>query len=250
MLSRIYLIPIGLVVGAYGTLVGAGGGFILVPILLFLYLDLEPSVVASISLAVVSLNSASGTVAYFRQRRIDLRAAIWLALAGLPSAVLGAFSTRLLSREQYDVVIGVVLTGIGTLLFAFPKARIHHDPTTSGGQWNRTFVDANGVTYSYSFNRWFGAGVSAAVTYLPSLIGIGGGSIHVPALTTVLGIPPHVATAMSQFVLSVTALAATSVHVASGHGYVGVRRAAMLGIGVIAGAQIGARLSGRCRARC
>ncbi len=65
-----WLFPLGLGVGAFGTLVGAGGGFVLVPVLLFLYPDMKASTVTSISLLVVTANAASGSIAYGLQRRI------------------------------------------------------------------------------------------------------------------------------------------------------------------------------------
>ena len=65
------LVLLGIAVGTYGTMIGAGGGFVLVPLLLILYPGKPPEAITSISLAVVFLNAASGTVAYVRQRRID-----------------------------------------------------------------------------------------------------------------------------------------------------------------------------------
>ena len=68
------LAPIGLLVGAYGTLVGAGGGSVLVPVLLMMLPDKDPSTITGISLAVVFFNAYSGTIAYMRMGRIDYRA--------------------------------------------------------------------------------------------------------------------------------------------------------------------------------
>jgi len=76
-------------VGTYGTLVGAGGGSVLVPILLILLPKETPATVTAISLAVVFFNAYSGTIAYMRMGRIDYRAGTLFSLAGLPGAVLG-----------------------------------------------------------------------------------------------------------------------------------------------------------------
>ena len=83
------LILLGVVVGAYGTMIGAGGGFVLVPLLIILYPDLSPEAVTSISLAVVLLNALSGSVAYARQRRIDYKAGAIFATATVPGAAVG-----------------------------------------------------------------------------------------------------------------------------------------------------------------
>jgi uncharacterized protein len=64
------MIAIGFIIGTIGTLIGAGGGFLLVPILLLLDPHMAPDVVTGISLAVVFFNAASGSVAYARMGRI------------------------------------------------------------------------------------------------------------------------------------------------------------------------------------
>src|SRR6185295_19952217 len=56
---ELLLVPLGFAVGTYGTLVGAGGGFVLVPALLIIYPDESPSSITSISLAVVFFNALS-----------------------------------------------------------------------------------------------------------------------------------------------------------------------------------------------
>ena len=89
-LSDLLLIPLGMAVGAFGTLVGAGGGFILVPVLLLLYPDEDPKTLTATSLLVVLLNAVSGSIAYGRQKRIDYHSGKWFALATLPGAVGGA----------------------------------------------------------------------------------------------------------------------------------------------------------------
>ncbi|HMS60470.1 MAG TPA: TSUP family transporter, partial [Tepidiformaceae bacterium] len=74
------LVPLGVAVGAFGTLVGAGGGFVLVPVLLLLYPDRDPETITSMSLFVVWANATSGTLAYVRQRRVDYFSGIWFAI--------------------------------------------------------------------------------------------------------------------------------------------------------------------------
>ena len=83
------------------------------------------------------------------------------------------------------------------------------------------------------------------VGFLSSLLGIGGGIIHVPVLSQLLGFPVHVATATSHFVLAIMALAGSLVHLATGELRPGLGRVAALAAGVLIGAQVGARLSSR-----
>ena len=89
----------GMVVGAYGTLIGAGGGFIIVPVLLLL-LHWPHQEASGTSLLVVTANAASGTWAYWRQRRIDFRTGWQFALATLPGAILGPFIVEQIDRHR------------------------------------------------------------------------------------------------------------------------------------------------------
>ena len=59
--------------GTFGTLVGAGGGFLLVPLLALLEPTLPTNDVTAMSLAVVAMNATSGAIAYARQRRLTFR---------------------------------------------------------------------------------------------------------------------------------------------------------------------------------
>jgi hypothetical protein len=111
----------------------------------------------------------------------------------------------------------------------------------------RSLVEADGTRQTYTYNQALGVGLSLIVGFLSSLLGIGGGIIHVPALAYLLHFPVHVATATSHFVLAVMALVGTLVHVATGAFAHGVHRTTALAIGVLIGAQLGARASSRIR---
>jgi uncharacterized membrane protein YfcA len=242
-LGRAWLIFPGFLLGAYGTLIGAGGGFLLVPLLLLLYPDDSPTTITSVSLAVVFVNAFSGSIAYGRMKRIDYRSGRLFAAATIPGAVLGALMTALLARGVFDVIFGLVMIAIAAFIYARPQeaSSTLRLPVTS----HRVIVTADGERYEYAFNRWIGLALSLGVGFFSSILGIGGGVIHVPALVRLLGFPPHVATATSHFVLSIMALAGTLVHIISGDFAHGIRRAVALAIGVAVGAQWGARLSNR-----
>jgi uncharacterized membrane protein YfcA len=83
-INYLWLLPLGILIGVFGTLIGAGGGFILVPILLLLYPDEQTELITSISLAVVFFNALSGTWAYSRMGRIDYKSGIMFAAATIP----------------------------------------------------------------------------------------------------------------------------------------------------------------------
>jgi len=249
MEQYLWLVPVGFVIGAYGTLIGAGGGFVLVPLLLLFYPEESSQTITSISLAVVFFNALSGSIAYARARRIDYYSGMLLALATVPGAVLGALTTAYIPRRLFDLLIGFLMLGGAAFLFWRPGGEALPGRKRRPGEFERRVVEADGTAHIFSYNRRLGVGLSLLVGYVSSLLGIGGGFIHVPALVGLLNFPVHIATATSHFVLAVMALAGTVTHIATGafqHG-LGIRRTIMLSVGVVVGAQLGARLSSRIR---
>ncbi len=235
---------LGLVVGGFGTLIGAGGGFLLTPLLLLLYPGDPPELITSISLFAVFFNALSGTSAYLRQKRIDYLAANAFAVATVPGAILGALAVGFFPRGLFDIVFAVVLLLVAAFLVLRPAARIVQR-TNRRGEVSRTITDAQGDSYFFSYNVGLGTALSAVVGFVSALLGLGGGVIHVPLLVQVLHFPTHIATATSHYVLTISALTGSLVHIARGELEGGYLRASALAVGVVLGAQVGARLSTR-----
>lgn len=235
----------GFLVGAFGTLIGAGGGFILAPVLLLLYPDESPTIITSISLAVVFLNASSGSVAYARMGRIDYRSGLLFALAAIPGSILGAMSTAIIPRNLFDGVFGVVLIAVAVfLLFSSKRSRLQ-ETSPDASRLTRQFTDKEGVIYDFNYNPVWGTVLSGFIGFLSSFLGIGGGIIHVPILIRLLDFPVHIATATSQFILAIMALTGTIVHFLNGSLSRGMPQTAALGVGVLVGAQVGAALSSK-----
>ena len=247
----IELIFLGIGIGAYGTLIGAGGGFVLMPVLLLLYPDQDPEQLTSISLAVVFFNAMSGSEAYARMKRIDYRSGFMFATATVPGAVLGALNTNYIPRRPFDILFGIALVAASLFLLLRPKSAgeaLKAGKALTHGTV-RTITDIHGNHYTYSYNLFLGMGISVVVGYVSSFLGIGGGIIHVPALSYLLNFPVHVATATSHFILAIMALAGTLTHVMTGSFQHGVHRTLAVGFGVLIGAQIGARLSDHLKSK-
>ncbi|MBI2998576.1 MAG: sulfite exporter TauE/SafE family protein [Deltaproteobacteria bacterium] len=246
-----WLVPLGFIIGAYGTLIGAGGGFVLVPLLLLAYPKESPEIITSISLAVVFFNATSGSLAYARMKRIEYRSGIIFSLATIPGAILGAMTTAYMPRRLFDLVFGVLMIVASVYLLFHPGGEIDISEPQENLKANshfhstRNLVDSQGISYGFSYNPLIGIGLSLVVGYVSSVLGVGGGFIHVPALVHLLNFPVHIATATSHFILAIMALTGTLVHVAMGTFAHGVRRTVALAIGVVLGAQLGAALSNR-----
>jgi hypothetical protein len=216
----------------YGTLVGAGGGSGLVPVLLLMMPEETPATVTAISLAVVFFNAYSGTIAYMRMGRIDYYAGTLFSLAGVPGAILGVMLVHVVPRAIFDPVFGLLLFGIGAFLVL--------DPLGTGEL-------ETPIEPAPKPNATVGSIGSAYIAVLSSMLGIGGGVIHVPFLIRVLRMPPHSATATSHFVLTFMALTATVTHIVMGEFESGINRTMYLAVGVMMGAPLGAAFSAKVR---
>ncbi len=236
-------VALGLVTGVFGTLIGAGGGFILMPVLLLIFPHDNPQLLTSISLAVVFVNAASGSEAYFIMRRVDYNTGLVFALAATPGAIAGALCTSIFPRRPFDIIFGCVLVAVALYLLLQKGGGRKIKTFQKWPQSSRRIVDAMGNVYEYNFPMSIGVALSVLVGFFSSLLGIGGGIIHVPAMVYLLGFPTHVATATSHFVLAIMALAGTMTHIATGVFANGVHLTIYLSLGVLAGAQLGAHLS-------
>jgi uncharacterized protein len=234
----------GIAVGAYGTLVGAGGGFALVPILLLVYPRQSPAQLTAVSLAVVFANVVSGSISYARMRRIDYRTGLTLAPATIPGAVIGALVVGAIPRVAFDAIIGTALILVAGFLLLKPSGSL---PLGMNGRGvvSRTLVDSDGRRYQYRFNQALAIVASFGIGFVSSLLGIGGGIVQVPILTTFFSFPAHIASATSQFVQVATSGFGALTHIfhADYAGFVGVTIA--LAVGVVVGAQAGAAISRR-----
>ena len=241
------LLPLGFAIAVYGTIVGAGGGFILVPVLLILYPDYEPAEVTAISLAVVWGNASSGSIAYARQHRIDYVTGLLFAAASLPGVIAGALAVHLIAERFFAFLFGLLLLSMSGLLLRQPATYIQ-PPLAGRGLLIRTVATREGETYRYAYKVWQGVLLSVAVGFVSSLFGIGGGVIHVPVMITLFHFPIQFAVATSQFILAFMSGGGTLVHLINGTlSGKPLVQALVLGAGAIPGAQVGAHLSRRIR---
>ncbi|MEA2667968.1 MAG: uncharacterized protein QOJ33_902, partial [Chloroflexota bacterium] len=141
-------------------------------------------------------------------------------------------------------VMGSALILVSGFLLLKPHGSI---PLGLDGRWvvSRTLVDSDGNRYQYRLNLALAIVASFGIGFVSSLLGIGGGIVQVPILTTFFGFPAHIASATSQFVQIFTSGFGTLTHVLHGDYASFVSVTVALAVGVIIGAQFGARLSRR-----
>ncbi|HOZ75219.1 MAG TPA: sulfite exporter TauE/SafE family protein [Flavobacterium sp.] len=249
--SIFLLIFAGFVIGTFGTLIGAGGGFILVPLLIVFYPKLSPQTTTAISIAVVAVNAISGSVAYVKSGRIDFKAGVVFALYTIPGSILGVLTVPYLPQKIFNLLFGILLLVLSVYLFYKNRTAsqtLENLPVGKGLKYRR-LTDKAGVLYEYSYNQRHGIFISILVGYLSPLLGIGGGIIHVPAMVHWLQFPVYIATATSHFILAVMATVSVVVNAINGtYNDPEIQKMIVwLAAGVVPGAQLGAYWSHRIK---
>jgi len=233
------LITLGFTIGVYGSSAGLGGGFLLVPFLLFLYPHESPKFMTSISLAVIFFNALSSSAVYARLHRINYRIGLMFSAMAVPAAATGALTTGLLPRKIFEIIFGSIIIMMAILLWFRPDILIN--PDVEARSWMRSNPSRD--CHHLSLATISGAGIG----FISSLLGIGGGVIQVPTLIRFFKFPVHIATATSLFITTLMSFSAMMVHLITGEYSDNLKIIALLTMGVMSGAQIGARISQRLK---
>jgi uncharacterized protein len=223
----IILLVVGVAAGTFGSMVGVGGGMLMIPVLTLM--GLEPSQIASTSLIAVTSTGISSTIEYSRQKRIDYLVGLKIAALAIPGAIIGAFLSSYISLEHFKAYFAIILILAGLyIVYRNSILKERHQEKTNSKSMHLLF-------YMGSFT----AGI------ISSLFGIGGGIIFVPSMVIILGVSMFRAGPNSQLALLITSLVGVFTHSLLGHtNYVyGI----LLAIGALTGGYIGARLSRHVR---
>lgn len=256
--NALVIVALGLGVGVLSGLFGVGGGFLTTPLLIFY--GIPPTVAAASAASQVTGASVSGVFAHFRRGGVDVAMGGVLVGGGLIGAVLGAFIFRLLQATgQIDTVISllyvILLGGIGGLMMRdavltlrasrqegrpAPAKRRHH-PLVAALPLRWRFY-TSGLYISPLAPLLLGV-ITGVLTVL---LGVGGGFIMVPAMIYLLGMGTRVVVGTSLFQILFVTAATTLIHAVTTRA-VDIVLAALLLIGSVVGAQLGARLAQRLK---
>ncbi|MEN1970380.1 sulfite exporter TauE/SafE family protein [Lentibacillus sp. N15] len=255
--TALLLLVIGIIAGGYGTIVGAGGGFIFVPALL-LILKMDPAIAAGSGLVIVLINSFSGAIGYARQKKIDYRTGILIAIGALPGSLLGVWLLHVYASNYFNIAFATVLMLLGLFLFTKntsfgkTKASVQNHPQqhearqqmgATGSEVSQLATITNQQSDGNRIDVKLLLPLGLLMGVLSSYLGIGGGWLLVPILIYGFKIPTHFATATSLFSLCIY----SSYGVISQIFYNSIDWMTVLwgGIGIIIGSQLGVRLAQR-----
>ncbi|RAV12671.1 sulfite exporter TauE/SafE family protein [Paenibacillus contaminans] len=240
----VILFLIGLVSATFGSIVGLGGGIIIVPALTLLGPALLNETISSpvavgTSLTVLIVTALASTVTYVKQGKVDFRSG-WLYFAASgPASILGASFTGAFNGPAFQLTFGFFMLFMAGLMVA----RDYLKPVHIDWSIQRVLVDASGTEHRYGYNVISALLVGVGVGLISGLFGIGGGSLFVPLMVLLFRYPPHVATATSMFVIFLSAILGSATHVALGE--VDWLAVAALAPGAWFGGKLGARIASR-----
>jgi uncharacterized membrane protein YfcA len=254
LLEFAQLLFVSLVAGAAGSLLGLGGGIIIVPIMtLFLHIDFRTAAGASL-IAVIATSSGSAA-AYVRDRLANIRVGMLLEILTALGAVTGAFLVSRLAGPVLFVAFALVLmyslVPTGQKIVSELRGRAIAQGTEQSAASSRIalalrlegsyFDPAQGRVVEYRLRR---IPLGAAIMYIAGLasgmLGIGSGVFKVLAMDHVMGMPIKSSTATSNFMIGVTAAASAGIYF--GRGDIDPFVAAPVALGVLVGSMLGARI--------
>lgn len=211
---------IGLVAGTLGSLMGLGGGIIIVPAMMILsgYLAIlvgvTPQVAVGTSLLIMIFTGLSSTLAYIKQKTVDLRSG-WLFFAGSgPGALVGVYFNNSIDPNMFLIFFGGFIIIISFILM-IRKYLKPIKPTKKG--ITRQYINEAGEAIEYGYQPALALSIAFIVGMCSGLFGIGGGSLMVPAMILLFGFPPHRAVATSMFMIFLSAMLSSITHIALGN---------------------------------
>jgi uncharacterized protein len=237
----LFLVSIG--AGLLGALGGVGGGLIIVPLLTVVF-GIDIHLAAGASIVSVIATSSGAAVAFVRDGWANVRVAMFLQLATVVGAIVGA----LVASEVPTQVLLLTLGGVLLLSVAMQLARVAEEPApVASARAGR--LRLNGTYYSLRLQREVdyqagavaqGFGVMGIAGIISGLLGIGSGALKVLAMDGVMHLPMKVSSATSNFMIGVTAAASVGIYIS--RGYVDATLVAPVTLGILIGAVAGARL--------
>ncbi len=240
---------ISIFAGVFGSIVGLGGGVVIIPALtILLGVDIHFAIGASI---VAIIGTSSGAAAtYVKDKVTNLRVGMFLELASTAGAIVGAAVAAYTNSVALEAIFGGILlvtliptvTKIGEEVPKSPELKGLSEKLSLSGSYTET----DGSVVKYNATRPVeGLAGTAVAGVLSGLLGIGGGGFKVLSMDLAMKLPMKVSTTTSNFMIGVTAAASAGIYFARGD--VNPTIVAPVALGILIGAAIGARILLRSR---
>lgn len=247
MLDMASLGAMSVLIGFLGSLTGLGGASILIPVLVLFGVPVKVAI-ASAMVSIIATSSGSAS-SYVREGIANVRIAMYLEMFTISGAILGASVTAIINPTfLYFFFAAFLLTSFlrvrtrsrGTSPSAEGQDKLSRWLQLGGSYFDRSSKRL--VEYKATHGLLGGAGMFVA-GIAAGMLGIGAGAFKVTVQENILKLPPKVSSSTSNFIIGMTALAATSVYLVSG--LLNLTLMAPMAVGTTIGAFIGGRVLNR-----
>ena len=240
---------ISIFAGIFGSIVGLGGGIVVIPVLTILMgVDIHFAIGASI-VAIIGTSSGAAST-YVRDKVTNLRVGMFLELASASGAITGAAVAAYTNSAALEAIFGGILLvslvptvmKIGEDIPKSPELKGLSERLGLTG----SYAESDGRVIKYNATRPAeGLAGTAVAGVLSGLLGIGGGAFKVLSMDLAMKLPMKVSTTTSNFMIGVTAAASAGIYFARGD--VDPIIVAPVALGILIGAAFGARILLRSR---
>ncbi|MHA1513289.1 MAG: sulfite exporter TauE/SafE family protein [Candidatus Hodarchaeales archaeon] len=223
-------------VGIISSALGVGGGFITTPSLIIVGIG-EAYAIGTV-LFMIIFTALSSTIAYSRQiNLIEYRTGLLIATTTIIGSISGSITSSILAVEDpqlFRIIFALCLFPISIKMIFYPKERKSANAVIEEIEHDEI------VIFGFEKRELWSTAFGLVAGFSSGLLGIGGGVVMVPILVTLGKMPMHKAVATSMFIMIFTSIAGAGVKFTNGQVHPDL--AIFLVIGIIIGAQIGARL--------
>lgn len=244
-MSMIILILVGFLSAIIGSLVGIGGGIIIVPTLIYFGVTMNvldgitPQTAIGTSSIILIATGLSSTIGYLKQKQVDIKNGFLFLIGIIPGALIGAYLSQYLTIHSFNLYFGIFLIVVAIMLMI--RHRIPPIKAFQQERYMKSFTDAHGEHYRYGVVPSIAIIASFVIGLTAGLFGIGGGALMTPLMLLVFRFSPHVAVGTSMMMIFFSSLTGSIGHIVLGHVLWGY--SIILIISSWIGAQIGVKLN-------
>lgn len=238
----LYLLIIGVFAGFIGSIIGIGGGIIIVPVLT-LALKIPIKYAIGTSIISVLVTSLSATPRFFKKNIINMPLGFTLEIFTTIGAVAGSVAVSYLKSNVLFIIFGsfATIAGVSTFLrerfmgytstikipvaelteqeTLIKRAEMEGETAEKKTMFDTEYFDESvGQKIKYKVKKvYYGSSFAVFAGLLSGMLGVGGGFIKVPIMNLVMNVPIKVAAATSNYMIGITAVVSSIVYFFNGY---------------------------------
>src|SRR5699024_7674289 len=217
----ILLAVTGMIAAIVGSLIGLGGGIVIVHIIIFLRTErsvldgITPQVAvgrSSLSLVFIGL---SYVISYNKSKQVDWSNGKYLLFGIIPGAMLGSYTSSLFTVDSLKLYFGLFIILVSFILLV--RGKIKPLKIFQNEKYIKPHTDGAGKVHYYGFPPYIGVFGSLLAGFAAGLFGVGGGALMTPMMIILFLMPPSIAVGTSMFLVLFGSLSSAGGHLLQGN---------------------------------